>query len=107
MLRRLKRQKGQNTLEYALLIAVVVGALIAMQRYINRGIQGGLRGRADDIGEQFDAARTEGSYEIRTSSKSNETYGIIGTGVTQSKLTADDTYNKTIKSETTPMNATQ
>jgi len=58
----LKRRKGQSTLEYAVIIAVVVGALLAMQIYMKRGVQGRLRGAADDIGKQFDAGLTSVNY---------------------------------------------
>jgi len=46
-------KKGQSTLEYAVIIAVVVAALIAMQTYVKRGLQGRLKQASDDIGEQF------------------------------------------------------
>jgi hypothetical protein len=49
-----KMRKAQSTLEYAALIAVVVGALVAMQVYLKRGIEGKMRSNADDIGTQFD-----------------------------------------------------
>ena len=40
MLRRLiKNKKAQNTAEYAILIALVVGAIIAMQTYSQRALQ--------------------------------------------------------------------
>lgn len=47
------RKRGQSTLEYAVVIAVVVAALVVMQLYVRRGFQGRLRQSADDIGEQF------------------------------------------------------
>ena len=58
MLRKIR--KAQSTLEYAALIAVVVGALVAMQVYLKRGIEGKLRSNADDIGTQFDIV--DGGY---------------------------------------------
>ena len=45
--------RAQSTLEYAVLIACVVAAVIAMQFYIKRGIQGKLRQSSDEIGEQY------------------------------------------------------
>lgn len=38
MLRLLKNKKAQNTIEYALIIAVVVGAFTVMQLYNRRAI---------------------------------------------------------------------
>lgn len=51
-------KRAQSTLEYALMIAVVVGALVAMQFYVKRGLQGRLRQSSDEIGEQFSPTRT-------------------------------------------------
>ena len=53
------RHKGQSTLEYAVIIAVVVGALLVMQIYMKRGMQGRMREAADDLGSQFEAGATE------------------------------------------------
>jgi uncharacterized protein (UPF0333 family) len=44
MLKILKSKKAQNTAEYAILIALVVGAVIAMQTYVQRGLQARTRG---------------------------------------------------------------
>jgi len=44
MLRKLHgKKKGQNTAEYAILISLVVGAVIAMQTYVQRGLQAKMR----------------------------------------------------------------
>lgn len=50
--------KAQSTLEYAVIIACIVAALIAMQIYIKRGISGRLRAIADDLGEQYAPQKT-------------------------------------------------
>ena len=46
-------QRGQSTLEYAVLIAVVVGACLVMQIYMKRGVSGKLQEGTQRIGEQF------------------------------------------------------
>ena len=38
-----KNKKAQNTAEYAILISLVVAAIIAMQVYVQRGLQGRIR----------------------------------------------------------------
>ena len=55
-MRRLFSKRAQSTLEYAILIAVVVGALIGMQTYVKRGLQGRLKAATDDVGTQFEPA---------------------------------------------------
>ena len=59
MFKRLSKSRAQTTLEYAVLIGVIVAALIAMQRYLKRGYQGKLRESADQMGEQFSPGYTK------------------------------------------------
>lgn len=49
MLRLLKNRKAQNTVEYAIMIALVIGAFSAMQIYVKRGLQAKLKAGADKI----------------------------------------------------------
>jgi len=90
-------KKGQNTLEYAVIIAVIVAALIAMQGYIKRGVQGKLKASADDIGDQFSAQNTASNSTSQLTANSTET--ILGgaapvttvvTGQTQQRTTSED-----------------
>ncbi|HNX80704.1 MAG TPA: hypothetical protein PKL77_00965 [Candidatus Omnitrophota bacterium] len=60
---------GQSTLEYAVVIAVIVGALLATQVYVKRGLQGRFKQSADDIGEQF----SPGAGYYNTTVESNVT----------------------------------
>lgn len=52
------KTKAQSTLEYAVVIAVVVAALLAIQVYMKRSVQGKLRSSTDNIGEQYSAGIT-------------------------------------------------
>ncbi len=52
MLRKLK--KGQTTLEYIVLLIIVMGALLAISNYFKRGIQGRWKAAMDDMGDQYD-----------------------------------------------------
>ena len=40
MLQFLNQKRGQSTLEYAVLIVIIIGALLTIQVYIKRGVQG-------------------------------------------------------------------
>lgn len=53
-----KVRHAQSTLEYALLISVVVGGLLTMQNYLKRSVQGRLQASADEIGEQYSPGLT-------------------------------------------------
>ena len=72
MLRKLA-SKGQSTLEYAVLIVVIIAALIAMQVYLKRGVQGRMRESSDQIGEQFSPGYTESNRVRHTYTNSLET----------------------------------
>lgn len=71
MLRKLK-SKGQSTLEYAVLIVVIIAALIAMQVYLKRGVQGRMRESSDQIGEQFSPGFTTSNRVRQTYTDSTE-----------------------------------
>jgi hypothetical protein len=43
MFRKFRNKKAQNTAEYAILIALVIGAVVAMQTYAQRALQGRVR----------------------------------------------------------------
>ena len=88
----LNRVLGQSTVEYAVLIAVVVGALIAMQIYMKRGVQGKLRSATDDIGEQFSPTAYKGHFRTVQQSATEETLhvGGQGKGETRSQTTTAD-----------------
>jgi hypothetical protein len=85
-------RKGQSTLEYAIIVAVVIGGLLVMQHYIKRGYQGKLKGAADEMGEQFDPNAYTANYNITQSSKVNQT---VLSGVTSTKHIDDQVNLKT------------
>jgi hypothetical protein len=70
------KRKGQSTLEFLALIAIVLGVFIAVGTYFKRGIQGRWKEAVDGLGEQYDprVANTD------------ITDGL--TGVTETRVTA-------------------
>ncbi len=54
-----KRIKAQSTLEYAMVVFCVVLALVGMNIYVKRSIQGRIRSAADDMGEQYSPKTTK------------------------------------------------
>ena len=91
-----KRQKGQSTLEYAILIIIIIGALLSIQVYIKRGIQGRLKDATDDIGDQFSPGNTNVVKTMTVQSVSHDTFN---SGVTSSVLLADETTTDTLTSD--------
>ena len=84
------KRGAQSTLEYALVIAVVVGALVAMQVYVKRGVQGRLKSAADDIGEQYSPGNTTGTVAVTTTSSSSES---LNSGVTKTNSSTNQSKN--------------
>ena len=92
MFKYLNKKRGQSTLEYAILVIIIIGALLSIQVYIKRGLQGRLKGAADDIGDQFSVGNTN----VRTTSSTySKTYESNDKGVTTSNLLADEVTNTT------------
>jgi Flp pilus assembly pilin Flp len=45
-------KKGQNTAEYAILVALVIAAAVAMQTYVKRSFQGGVKYTVDKLNDK-------------------------------------------------------
>lgn len=78
-MRKMLNKRGQSTLEYAVLIVVIIAALIAMQVYLKRGIQGRMRESSDQIGEQFSPGITTSNITTNTYTKSTENTDAFST----------------------------
>ncbi len=68
-----KRKKAQSTLEYAVFIFAMVAALLSMQVYIKRAIQGGFRTSADNLGEQYAPKHTNSEIYLESHSQTTTT----------------------------------
>lgn len=77
--------RGQSAIEYAVLIAVVVLALVTMQIYIKRGISGKLRAAADSVGEPYHPKQTDADF----------TLSVISDTMTEAKLLKDQQVDDT------------
>ena len=87
MLQILNQKRGQSTLEYAVLIVVIIGALLTIQVYIKRGVQGRLKSAADDIGDQYSDGNTN---EIKTTVRNSSTEETFNAGTATSNLLAPE-----------------
>lgn len=93
-----RRKKGQSTLEYAVLIIIIIGALLSIQVYIKRGIQGRLKSATDDIGDQFSVGNTN-VFKVHTvRSNTLDQFGISGQGVSKTTLLTAETTVDTMSS---------
>ncbi|MCX5711211.1 MAG: hypothetical protein NT060_04580 [Candidatus Omnitrophica bacterium] len=116
----MNKSRAQTTAEYAILFAIVVGAFIAMQVYIERGLQGRIkdvvdaRGAGGTIGSgtasgsvAFNTAQYEPYYlqsNAQTNQTSNETETTgLGGGVNK---TSNQRTNVTREQQTLSVNGT-
>lgn len=60
----INKREGQSVLEYAIVIGAVVIALLVMQAYVRRGLQGKLKVIADDLGQQYNPYNTTSDMSI-------------------------------------------
>ena len=85
-----KKTRGQSTLEYAVLIIIVIGALLSIQVYIKRGVQGRLKSATDDIGDQYLPGNTNVHMFTHVLSNTRDTFSR---GITNSVLQAEEVTN--------------
>ena len=74
------------------LIIIIIGALLSIQVYIKRGIQGRLRAAADDIGDQFSPGNTNYTLTTKTIGR---TLQHFNQGESASIMSGDETTNVT------------
>ncbi len=72
-------QGGQTSLEYAMIIIIVVGALLTIQNYMKRGIQGRWKGAVDNLGEQYDPRTADTRIRQTIVSTTNTTIVAMNT----------------------------
>lgn len=86
-------KKGQTIQEYLVVLGLVAAAMIAMQAYVKRGVQGSMRDLANKISsEQFEAQDTTLSNSITRSGSSTETEHL-GTYTNSATETATTDYH--------------
>jgi predicted hydrocarbon binding protein len=94
-------KKAQSILEYAVLTACFIAALVGMQIYLKRGIEGRLKATADDLGRQYAPKNTLSETTITFSS---QTITEVKSGVKKDQDTGKE-YDET--TTTTTINETQ
>lgn len=96
---------GQSIIEYTMFIAVVVLALLAMQVYLKRGLQGKIKDMADQVSTVlYNPNTTESNFTTRASSHTEAFYSIGRTAVDKGAYTLDvisDYSNRTGRQEVT------
>jgi hypothetical protein len=88
-----RKKKGQSTLEYAVLIIIIIGALLSIQVYIKRGVQGRLKSATDDIGDQFSPGNMNVIVRTTTTGQTNQLFqaGVSTTNMLTPEATTTTT----------------
>ncbi len=73
MARSFNNRKAQNTAEYAILIALVIGGIVAMQTYAQRALQGRLRDASVKMRDETTAIGDTLQYEPYYANSTNDT----------------------------------
>ena len=110
MLNLFRSKKGQNTAEYAVLIALVVAAGIAMQTYVKRGMQAGTKFAVDKLKKntgQYEPYYRESSYDTTQSKYQDTVQTEAGGKVTRVFDVTKDKETKRTGQETTKEVTTQ
>jgi len=91
------KNMANSTIEFSLLMVVVILGFISMQAYFKRGLQGGWHRQVDQVADQFAFGRTEiSTYAIELSNQTE----IQGNG-TYKEILSQDVFritNETINS---------
>jgi len=96
MFLRLKNHRGQNTAEYAIVIALIIGAVIAMQIYVKRGLQAKMKDATDSITDKTTELGTTKQYEPYYSEQS-----MTSAQKSTSEVEAQEGASKTTKTDQT------
>ncbi len=93
---KLLRNRGQSTGEYAILFAIVLGAVIAMQNYVRNRIAGGIQSRANTYmttvgGSQFDVQTSSDQVSSSSATMTTGTSGTVGSANTGVSVTQNAT----------------
>ncbi len=79
-------KKGQNTAEYAILIALVVAAAVGIQTYVKQSLQGKIKDGLDHVGP----ALTLGKDTLTFTAARFEPAAINSSIITESERTYDE-----------------
>ena len=88
-MRRARNHRGQSMAEYAIVLTVVIGAIVAMQLYVKRGLQANVKDVADQVGSgltkqgiadvsQYEPYYASSHYKVTQSQDGKEDYQTGG-----------------------------
>ena len=97
---RIFNKKGQNTAEYAILIALIIAAAVAMQTYVKRGVQGGVKDGSDKIVSDLQSADWSKISNVTVTAEQQFEPSEFSAQTTKETLQEDVTYTMEKKGTT-------
>jgi len=81
--------KGQSSLEYMILIIILIGSLLAISMYLKRAIQGRWKESVDNMGDQYDPRYTKSNilYSLESNLKTRMIAVPVGGSLEGKKYT--------------------
>ncbi|MBN3038970.1 MAG: hypothetical protein JW869_06115 [Candidatus Omnitrophica bacterium] len=105
MWRRLYNRRAQSTGEYALVFAIILGAIVAMQTYVKRGVQGRVKAGTDymarettTLGDvtQYDPYYYESDYTSSRQSDQTQSYTSGASGLSSQDVSTRESGGETV-----------
>ena len=88
------QKRGQTSVEFAVVVIIVLGAFLAIGNYFKRGIQGRWKAAIDEVGEQYDPRLANGDVSrilIANTTTTISTVDVPGGTVTMRTDQSDST----------------
>lgn len=94
----LLNQRGQATIENALVIAACAIAFIGAAQYFRRAAEGHVKQASDQVGEQWSTA--DSSFTVTVKSEGERTENLTTKGMNTSEITKDEKQTRNADSWT-------
>ena len=77
-----RKRRASSLLEYSIMFAIVVSALMGMQTYMKRGVQGVVKSTADELGALAEQSYAGGLTTASSATPALENAQVLGAGET-------------------------
>ncbi len=93
----LKLRRGQSVLEYAILMVIIIAALLSLQVYIKRGLQGRYKSSADEIGDGYSQSASANYVKVVHTCSFTTENSVAGTTLSTMRKPTLTTTNVSIQ----------
>ena len=94
------KKRGQSTLEYIVLLIIILGVFAATSNYIKRGLQGRWKAAVDDFGDQYDPRLANSVINYTLTSQSSSLIQVVNAVNTNHRVTQRSDVSSTLETKT-------